>query len=277
METEIVVKLTKSFEESSHKDEDGVEFWYARELQVILGYKDWRNFSASIEKAKISCEVTSGNTLHHFVDVNNPIVGGKGAIQDRSDFKLTRLACYLIAQNGDPRKDAIAVAQLYFATQTRRQEKINEHYAAIKRLDARDKLTKTEKLLSLVLYEHGIDSEGFAIIRSKGDKALFGGNDTRDMKKKLGVPNSRALADYLAAPIIIGKEFAAAITTFNTKEKDLANLSDISDEHVTNNSNVRDLLLKSNIIPEKIPPQEDIRKVEKRIKNEAALIEHIAD
>lgn len=267
MQQEIIAHLHKGFEDSVH-EEDGVEFWLARELQVLLGYDEWRNFEHSIEKAKIACETAKQRAGDHFVGVNKTIPMPKGATKEIADIKLTRYACYLIAQNGDPRKDEIAFAMTYFAVQTRKQEIIEQRLAQWDRLHAREKLTLSEKELSGIIFERGVDSQGFARIRSKGDQALFGGYTTGDMKLKLGVPGNRALADFLPAVTIKAKDFANEITNHNLKkDRMVRGESMITDEHVKNNEDVRSVLTKSDIYPESLPPEEDVKKLERKLKS----------
>ena len=267
MEKTLITQLHKNFEDFVH-EENGVEFWYARELQELLGYDEWRNFEHTIDKAKIACETAKQRPSDHFVDANKTIPMPKGATKEIADIKLTRYACYLIAQNGDPRKDEIAFAMTYFAVQTRKQEIVEQRLAEWDRLHAREKLTGTERELSGVLFERGVDNHGFARIRSKGDAALFGGRTTGDMKKKLGVQDSRALADFLPAVTIKAKDLAAEITNFNVKKDNaMQGESVITDEHVKNNENVRGTLTKSGIFPESLPPEEDIKKLDRKLKS----------
>lgn len=267
MKKEIIAKLTKSFEESAH-EEQGVEFWMARDIQELLEYNEWRNFFNVIDKAKNACKNSQQAIENHFVDVNKMVKLGSGSDREVPDIILSRYACYLIAQNGDPRKEAIAFAQTYFALQTRKQELLEKRIEMVERLEARQKLSQTERELSAALYEHGVDDQGFARLRSKGDQALFGGFTTIQMKRKLGVPESRPLADFLPTITIKAKDFAGEITHFNVKKDGLLGEEQITDEHVKNNQDVRNLLAKSNILPENLPPEEDIKKLERRISNE---------
>ena len=271
MKKEIIVQLNKTFEESAYT-QNGVEYWMARDIQKLLDYTEWRNFLLVIDKAKIACMNSGQNISDHFVDVNKTIPMPKGAEKDIQDIMLTRYACYLIAQNGDPRKEQIAFAQSYFAIQTRRQELLEERIALVERVRAREKLADTESELSGVVYERGVDGEGFARLRSKGDHALFGGYTTLDMKKKLGVPEKRPLADFLPTITIKAKDLAAEITSFNTKKNNLRGEPAITGEHIKNNRDVRDLLGKSGIRPEALPPEEDIKKLQRRLKSEGKKI-----
>jgi DNA-damage-inducible protein D len=271
MEKQLIIQLNKAFEGSTYT-ENGVEYWMARDLQGLLGYTEWRNFLLVIEKAKLACFNSKQLIADHFVDVNKMIDLGKGAQRNVDDIALTRYACYLIAQNGDPRKEQIAFAQSYFAIQTRKQEIIEERIALVERIRAREKLADTESELSGIVYERGVDSQGFARLRSKGDQALFGGHNTLGMKKKFGIKENRPLADFLPTITIKAKDLAAEITSFNAKKNNLHGEQKIVDEHVKNNKDVRELLGKSGIKPEELPPEEDIKKLSRRIKSEGKKI-----
>ena len=266
MEKETISKLNKTFEESAY-EQDGVEYWFARELQELLDYTQWRNFLNVIEKAKIACKTSGNEVSDHFADVSKTVPMPKGAAKEVSDIMLTRYACYLIAQNGDPKKEQIAFAQSYFAMQTRRQEVLEERIQLMERLQAREKLAVTETELSKNIYERGVDNKGFAIIRSKGDWVLFGGYNTSAMKRKLGIADNRPLADFLPTITITAKQLATEITNFNVKKKDLKGEYRITDEHMKNNQDVRELLGKSGIKPELLPAEEDIKKLERRVKS----------
>ena len=266
MEKDTIIKLNKHFEEYAYQ-QDGIEYWLARELQELLGYAEWRNFLNAVNKAKESCETTGEAVSDHFVDVNKTIQMPKGATKDVPDFMLTRYACYLIAQNGDPKKEQIAFAQSYFAIQTRKQELLEERIHLMERLQAREKLAATETELSKNIYERGVDNSGFARIRSKGDWAMFGGHNTSDMKRKLGIKANRPLADFLPTITITAKQLATEITNFNVKKNDLKGERNITNEHIKNNDDVRSLLGKSGIKPEELPAEEDIKKLERRVKS----------
>jgi len=214
MEKAIISKLTKNFEDYANQA-DGVEFWYARDLQKLLGYSKWENFAMVIEKAKEACKNSNQEVEDHFPEVRKTIPMPKGATKEIEDYMLTRYACYLIAQNGDPRKEQIAFAQSYFAVQTRKQEIIEERIALMERFTARQKLVDSETELSKLIYERGVDEQGFARIRSKGDQALFGGFTTSMMKNKLNIPKSKPLADFLPTVTITAKNLATEITNFN--------------------------------------------------------------
>lgn len=269
MDTIKVTKLTKSFNAVVQQIPNGTtEFWFARDLQDLLGYSEWRNFLKVIEKAKDSAHSVGATVQNHFVDVNKMVQIGSGAGRPIEDVMLTRYACYLVAQNGDPRKEAIAFAQTYFAVQTRKQELIEERILLQERLQARQKLTKSETELSRNIYERGVDDLGFGRIRSKGDAALFGGNTTGQMKNKLEIPSNRPLADFLPTVTIAAKNLATEITNHNVRQKDLHGEITITEEHVQNNTGVRNMLGDRGIKPEELPPEEDIKKLERRIKSD---------
>jgi len=267
MKTELVQTLTATFESCAQQTDVGVEYWLARDLQQLLGYSEWRNFTAVIAKAKTACAISGHPVSDHFVDVNKTIQMPKGAEKEVSDIMLTRYACYLIAQNGDPKKPEIAFAQTYFAIQTRRAEIIEQRLLEAERVLARRKLTATEKELSQVIYEQTGGNQDFAFIRSKGDQALFG-KSTQMMKAQWKVPDSRPLADFAPTIILKAKDFAAEITIFNTREHGMKSESAISNEHITNNQAVRKTLLERGIRPETLPASEDVKKVERRLVSE---------
>ncbi|MBQ7962292.1 MAG: DNA damage-inducible protein D [Clostridia bacterium] len=266
MEKKLIVKLKDTFDNIIHISEDGIEYWYARELQYVLGYTEWRNFCNVISKAKISCEQSNVEVLHHFVDVNKMVQAGV-AQKAVEDIILTRYACYLIAQNGDPKKEPIAFAQSYFALQTRKAELIEQRLNDLNRLQLREQLKTSEKRLSQNIYERGVDDNGFARIRSKGDTALFGGKTTQEMKDLYGIKNG-PLADFLPPVTIAAKNLATEMTNLNVETKDLQGESAITSEHVYNNASVRQMLQGRGIEPEKLPPEEDIKKLERRVKSE---------
>jgi len=266
MEKETITKLSENFEEHAY-EQDGIEYWLARELQELLGYADWRNFLNAVDKAKESCKTSGEAVSDHFVDVTKMVKIGSGAERKQDDIMLTRYACYLIAQNGDPKKEQIAFAQSYFAIQTRKQELLEERIQLMERLHAREKLAATETELSKNIYERGVDNKGFATIRSKGDWALFGGYNTLAMKRKLGIAENRPLADFLPTITITAKQLATEITNFNVHKNDLKGETKITNEHIKNNTDVRTLLGKSGIRPEQVPPEEDIKKLERRVKS----------
>ena len=267
MKKELIAELFLKFEQACYNYK-GIECWSARELQNILGYAEWRNFLKVVDKAKDAC-INAGEKLSdHFVDVNKMIDLAKGAQREIEDIALTRYACYLIAQNGDATKQAVAFAQTYFAVQTRKQEIIEQRLLDIARVTAREKLSRSEKKLSGIIYERGVDDKGFAIIRSKGDQALFGGFSTNDMKHKLGVAANRPLADFLPTLTIKAKDFATELTSHNVVDKDLKGNTAISKEHVDNNRAVRKMLKERGVQPEQLPAAEDVKKIQRKLETE---------
>lgn len=268
MNNELITQLQASFNLLAHQVENStIEYWYARDLQKILDYERWENFENVIAKAKISCETAGSDCADHFRDVTKMVTLGSGAERPIQDIMLTRYACYLIAQNGDPKKDAIAFAQTYFAIQTRKQEILEQRKELSERLEARAKLRAAETELSENIYQRGVDDKGFGRIRSKGDSALFGGNNTSQMKNKLSVAKGRALADFLPTVTITAKNLATEITNHNVKQNNLHGEISITQEHVQNNSSVRNILLERGIKPENLPASEDIQKLERKAKS----------
>ena len=273
MDKKTISTMKKMFDDIMHTTEDGkVEFWYARELMGCLGYTTWRRFKDAINRAIESCKSAEIEVSDHFADAVKMVEIGSNAVRDVDDIMLTRYACYLIAQNGDPRKEEIAFAQSYFAVQTRKQELIEERIAYIQRTEARGKLRESEKRLSQNIYERGVDDAGFGRIRSKGDQALFGGRSTQEMKEKLGVSDKRPLADFLPTLTIAAKNLATEMTNYNVEEKDLKGEGAITTEHVQNNTTVREMLATRGIKPEELPPSEDIKKLERKVKSQEKKI-----
>ena len=270
----IVPQLTARFNELSQRlPDEGIEFWFARDLMEPLGYARWENFITAIHRAVESCKSTGYNESDHFRGVTKMVTLGSGAQRAVEDFMLTRYACYLIAQNGDPRKQAIAFAQSYFAVQTRKQELIEDRMRLQARLDARDRLRESEKALSQNIYERGVDDAGFGRIRARGDAALFGGNTTQMMKDKYGIVQTRPLADFLPTLTIAAKNLATEMTNHNVQQANLLGEQAITREHVQNNQSVRTMLGQRGIAPEQLPPEEDIKKLERRVKAEDKKIE----
>ncbi|MFA7402247.1 MAG: DNA damage-inducible protein D [Bacteroidales bacterium] len=266
MKKDVVYKLTENFEDFLHLTEDGVEFWLARDLQHLLGYGKWDNFQNVISKAKTACELSGQDIADHFADVGKMVDIGSGAKKEIDDVMLTRFACYLIAQNGDSRKEQIAFAQTYFAVQTRKAEIIEQKILEYERVQARNKLAETEKELSHIIYEQTGNNQNFALIRSKGDQALFN-KTTQQMKNKWDIKN-KPLADFMPTILLKAKDFATEITIFNAKQKQMKTEEQISGEHITNNRSVRKTLLSRGIVPENLPPEEDIKKIERKLKSE---------
>lgn len=268
MKKEFIMELFEKFEKACYNF-DGIEYWSARDLQLILGYSKWDNFKNVIDKAKKSCEQAGEDNKNHFAEIGKMVAIGSGVEKEIPDFALTRYACYLIAQNGDSTtKTEIAFAQTYFAVQTRKQEIIEQRLLEIARVTAREKLSKSEKKLSGIIYERGVDERSFAIIRSKGDQALFGGKTTNEMKRILKIPESRPLADFLPTLTIKAKDFATELTSHNVVDKNLIGETQISKEHIENNKAVRFILKDRGVIPENLPIAEDVKKLQRKLDNE---------
>lgn len=266
MHRDLITKLFRSFEDLAHRDGE-LEYWFARELQELLGYTQWRNFEQVVDKAREACQNAGQAVEDHFADVSKMVDLGSGAQRQIEDIALTRYAAYLIAQNGDPKKETVAFAQTYFAVQTRKQELIETRLLEAERVRARARLVESEKELSAVIFERIGDEQSFARIRSKGDRALFGGLTTHQMKERLGVPEARALADFLPTVTIKAKDFATEMTVHNTKERDLRSEAAITEEHVENSTEVRKVMGARGIVPENLPAEEDVKKLERRLQS----------
>ena len=282
MDKQSIIQYKTSFDAiasyiEGNSGKDKVEIWFARDLQPLLGYARWENFQVAISRAVESCKTQGVSIDDHFREVTKMVILGSGATRKVQDYMLTRYACYLIAQNGDPRKEQIAFAQSYFAVQTRKAELIEERLNHISRLETRERLRASEKQLSQNIYEHGVDEKGFGRIRSKGDTALFGGHTTEDMKQRLGIKGTRPLADFLPTLTIAAKNLATEMTNYNVEKADLYGENSITREHIQNNKSVREMLGKRGIKPEELPAAEDIKKLERRVAAEEKKLEKSAE
>lgn len=282
MDKQSIIQYKTSFDAiasyiEGNSGKEKVEIWFARDLQPLLGYARWENFQVAINRAVESCKTQGVNVDDHFREVTKMVTLGSGATREVQDYMLTRYACYLIAQNGDPRKEQIAFAQSYFAVQTRKAELIEERLNHISRLETRERLRASEKQLSQNIYERGVDERGFGRIRSKGDTALFGGHTTEDMKQRLGIKGTRPLADFLPTLTIAAKNLATEMTNYNVEKADLYGETSITREHIQNNRSVREMLGKRGIKPEELPAAEDIKKLERRVAAEEKKLEKSAE
>ncbi|MCI8601070.1 MAG: DNA damage-inducible protein D [Oscillospiraceae bacterium] len=276
MDKELLTQMKMTFDQIAHKTSSGLEYWCARELQQILGYKRWENFFEVLTRAQKACLNSGGNIEDHFRETTKLTKIGSASVRKISDFFLTRYACYLIAQNGDASKTEIAFAQTYFALQTRKLEILEERLEDLHRMQIRSQLREAEKRLSQNIYERGVDDTGFARIRSKGDKALFG-SSTADMKVRYKIKQARPLADFLPPITLAAKNLATEMTNLHVETDDLRGELFITREHVQNNTSIRDMLLKRGIIPEELPPAEDIKKVERRAESDIKKLSSSAE
>ncbi|HEL1973529.1 TPA: DNA damage-inducible protein D [Streptococcus suis] len=269
MEQSKIYRTKEKFDSIVNQTENEfIDYWYARDLMPLLGYERWENFHKAIQRAMNSVETSDTKVSDHFREVTKMVPLGSGSERPVKDYMLTRYACYLIAINGDANKEEIAFAQSYFAVQTRKQELIEERLHYIERTEARGKLKESEKRLSQNIYERGVDDKGFGRIRSKGDKALFGGHSTQEMKERLGVKSNRPLADFLPTLTIAAKNLATEMTNYNVEENNLHGEKSITDEHVLNNTTIRNMLGQRGIKPEELPPAEDLKKLERKVKQQ---------
>ncbi len=266
------IEATQAAFEEIKRIQNGAEYWSARELMPLLDYTTWRMFEKSILRAMVAARESGSLAEDHFVGADKMLRTGKNGQREVVDYHLTRYACYLIAQNGDPRKKAIAMAQTYFAAQTRKQEMGEQRQKDLERLSARHRLRETEQRFSGVVMDRGVDQKGIAEIRGAGDQVLFGGHNTAAMKRQLGVKAAKPLADYLPTVTLKAKDLAAEMTTVNTLEKDLKYKDPIKREHMNNNAAVRRALGERNIHPEHLPPAEDITQLERRSKNDPSQL-----
>lgn len=256
------------------KIEQDLEYWSARDLMLVLGYETWRQFSETILRAKHACKNAAQSVQNHFVDAGKMVQTGSRAQRKIEDILLTRFACYLVAQNGDPRKPQIALAQTYFATQTRKQELLEQREVEDKRLEARVKLKYTEEKIESTVYERGITTHiEFAVFKDKHIRALYGGISTKELKNKRGIPLGRPLADFDSDVELKAKDFSLAMTDHNIKHKNIRGSYHMTEEVVKNSKATRQTLLSRDIIPEMLKPQEDIKKISSRRTKELAALE----
>ena len=260
-------KTTKTFEEIKHIDEEGNEYWEARELMPLLEYNKWENFHKVIKRAMIACE-SSNNTINdHFPDFRKPIVGGKGNVQNVIDYHLSRYACYLIAQNGDSRKESIALAQTYFAVQTRKQELSEKEYNELsedeKRFYNRNLTKKGNYSLNIAAKNAGV--KNFDKFHNSGYKGLYNGETADDIAKRKGLRYREDILDNMGSEELAANLFRITQTESKLKRDNIKNENDANQTHYTIGKNIREVIKKNGgTMPEDLPtPKKSLKELEK--------------
>ena len=257
----------KTFEDLKQTNTHGAEYWSARDLQSLLGYSQWRRFEQAIERAKSSCKESGNSPDHHFAGAGKPITGGKGAVQLVDDYHLSRFACYLIAQNGDPRKPEIAQAQKYFAVQTRRQELSDQASADLERLELRKQTAEEFKALSGAAQDAGVQNNMFGVFHDAGYKGLYGGLGRDAIKVRKAIPDKDNLLDRMNATELAANQFRMTQTRDKLGRERVQNQSQAIQTHEQVGKEVRDAIKRiGGTLPENIDPAEHIKEVEKRLK-----------